>query len=136
MLAGAALGLTGRSLVIRLASLAATGVVVLLLAQVIAPECLQSPLSNLDPLLKTYWISSISEAQSILSIADVEPGSIGTFYAVGIISAAVCLMRILRGEQVIPHAVLLGLIATSWAVSAVQVRGMDRLAAVAKVAVP
>lgn len=124
MLAGSALGLSGRPLVFRLGSLAATGVVVLLLAVAIAPECLQSPLNGLDPLLKTYWISSIGEAQSIFSVADVEPGSIGTFYAVGLIGTAVCVMRILRGEQVIPHALLLGLIATSWAVSAVQVRGM------------
>jgi hypothetical protein len=124
MLAGSALGLSGQSPIIRLASLAATGTVVLLLAVAIAPECLQSPLSNLDPLLKTYWISSISEAQSILAVADLEPGNVGSFYAVGLMGTAVCVMRVLRGEQVIPHALLLGLIATSWAVSAVQVRGM------------
>jgi hypothetical protein len=124
MLAGSALALTGRTLTARLASLATTGVVVLLLAVSIAPECLQNPLNSLDPLLKTYWLSSIGEAQSIMAIMDADPTNIGTFYAVGIIGLAVCVMRILRGEQVIPHAVLLGLIATSWAVSAVQVRGM------------
>jgi hypothetical protein len=124
MLAGSAVALTRRTPTVRLASLAATGVVVLLLAVSIAPECLQNPLNSLDPLLKTYWLSSIGEAQSIMAVMDADPTNIGTFYAVGIIGLAVCVMRILRGEQVIPHAVLLGLIATSWAVSAVQVRGM------------
>jgi hypothetical protein len=124
LLAGSAFALTGRSPAVRFGSLAVTGVVLLLIAAMVSPECLQSPLSNLDPLLKSHWISSIGEAQSIMAIMDIEPANIGTFYAVGIIGAAVCLMRIMRGEQVIPHAVLLGLIATSWAVSAVQVRGM------------
>ena len=124
MLAGAALGLSGRTLAIRLGSLAVTGIAVLLLAVAIAPECLQNPFNTLDPLLRTHWINSIGEAQSIMSVAEVEPSSIGAFYAVGLIGVAVCLRRILRGEQVIPHAVLLVLIATSWAVSAFQVRGM------------
>ena len=124
LLAGSAAMLTGRSLAIRLGSLAAAGIVVLALALLIAPECLQSPLEGLHPLLKTYWISSVREAQSIVAEMDVSPENIGAIYAVGLIALAVCLMRIVRGEHVIPHAMLLGLIATSWIVSAVQVRGM------------
>lgn len=124
MLAGSAFALTGRSPAVRLGALAATGAVVLGLAVLVAPQCLQSPLSDLDPLLKTYWISTIREAQSIVSELAISPESIGAFYAVGVIAAAVTAMRILRGEQVVPHALLLGLIVISWIVSAVQVRGM------------
>jgi hypothetical protein len=124
LLAGAAAMLTERSLTVRFASLAATGIVVFALALAIAPECLQSPLEGLDPLLKTYWISTVREAQSIVAEMDLSPENIGTLYAVGLIASAVCLMRIVRGELVIPHAALLGLIAMSWIVSAVQVRGM------------
>jgi hypothetical protein len=124
MLAGSAFALKDRSPAIRLGVLAATGLIVLGLAVLVAPQCLQSPLSNLDPLLKTYWISTITEAQSIASELAASPENIGTFYAVGIIAMAVCAMRIVRGEQVVPHALLFGLIAVSWLVSAVQVRGM------------
>lgn len=124
LLAGSAGMLTERSVTVRLGSLAATGVVVFALALVIAPECLQSPLEGLHPLLKTYWISSVREAQSIVAEIDLSPENIGTLYAVGLIASAVCLMRIVRGEHVAPHAVLLGLIAISWVVSAFQVRGM------------
>lgn len=124
MLAASAGLLTGRGAATRFGMLAVTGAVVLALALLVAPQCLSSPLSDLDPLLKTYWISTIREAQSIVSELAVSPENIGTFYAVGIIATAVCLMRIVRGENVIPHAVLFGLIAVSWLVSAVQVRGM------------
>lgn len=124
ILAASALVLSGRSPPARFAALAVTGMVVLGFAVLIAPQCLQSPLSDLDPLLKMYWISTITEAQSITSELAASPENIGTFYAVGIIATAVCAMRILRGEYVVAHAVLLALIATSWVVSAVQVRGM------------
>jgi hypothetical protein len=124
MLAGSAIVLTDRGLPVRLGALAATGAVVLGLALVVAPQCLQSPLDSLDPLLKTYWISTVTEAQSIVSELALNPENIGAYYAVGIIASAVAVMRIMRRESVVPHAILLGLIAVSWAVSAVQVRGM------------
>jgi hypothetical protein len=124
VLAGSALAVTDRSLPVRLAALGITGIALLGLALVVAPECLQNPLNGLDPLLKTYWISTVREAQSLSAELASNPENIGTFYAVGMLSAAVCLMRILRGELVAAHAVLLGLIAVSWLVSVVQVRGM------------
>lgn len=124
MLAGSAVVLTDKGPAARLGALAATGLVVLGLALLLAPQCLQSPLSDLDPLLKTYWISNVREAQSIVAELSVSPEHVGAYYAVGIISVAVCVMRILRGENTVAHALLLGLIAVSWAVSAVQVRGM------------
>lgn len=124
MLAGSAFALSDKSMAARFGALVLTGLVVLLLAVLVAPQCLRSPLSDLDPLLKTYWISTITEAQSIASELAASPQDVGTFYAVGFIAAAVCAMRIARREQVTPHALLLGLIAVSWLVSAVQVRGM------------
>jgi hypothetical protein len=124
MLAGCALVLTDRSPAVRFGALAVTGIIVLGLALLVAPQCLQSPLNDLDPLLKTYWISTITEAQSIGSELAASPESIGSFYAVGILAAAVCAMRILRREHIVPHALLFGLVAVSWIVSAVQVRGM------------
>jgi hypothetical protein len=124
MLAGSAALLTSKGTAVRLGALAATGAVVLAIAVLVAPQCLRSPLSDLDPLLQTYWISTIREAQSIVAELAISPEGVGSFYAVGIIATMVSLMRISRGEQVLPHALLLGLIAVSWLVSAVQVRGM------------
>lgn len=50
---------------VRFGALAVHRIIVLGLALLVAPQCLQSPLNDLDPLLKTYWISMITEAQSI-----------------------------------------------------------------------
>lgn len=124
LLAGSALILCARPPLVRFGALAVTGAIVLAAALAIAPQCLQSPLNGLDPLLKTYWISTITEAQSIVAELALNPENIGAYYAVGIIASAVAALRIMRGEWTIPHAILLGLIAVSWAVSAVQVRGM------------
>ncbi len=109
---------------IRLAALAFVGVVTLGVALVVAPQCLHNPLSDLDPLLQTLWLSSVTEAQSIVAEMAVNPETIGGFYAVGLIAMAVCALRIVRSEDGLPHAVLFALIAISWAVTALQIRGM------------
>jgi hypothetical protein len=116
--------LTRYGVVARFAALAAVGAAVLVLALTIAPQCLGNPLDQLDPLLKTMWLGSITEAQSIVSEMRVEPATAGGFYAVGLLAMAVCIFRIRRGQQALPHAILFALIAVSWAVTAIQVRGM------------
>jgi hypothetical protein len=108
----------------RFLALAVVGGAVGVLALVIAPQCLHNPLNDLDPLLKTMWLGSIGEAQSIASEMTRNPATVGGFYAVGVIGAAVCGFRIMKREQTMAHAVLLALIGVSWAVSAFQVRGM------------
>jgi hypothetical protein len=90
----------------------------------VAPECLQNPLNNLDPLLKTMWLNTIEEAQPILAKMEQSPEDIGGLYAVGLIALAVCLLRIVRREQAVAHTILLALIGISWIISALQVRGM------------
>jgi hypothetical protein len=122
-LATAAAFLSRSGATMRFAGLAAIGLVVALLAMVVAPQCLGNPLDSLDPLLKTMWLGSITEAQSILAEMAVNPHTLGGFYAVGLIGAAVAATRILRGQQPVAHSVLLALIAVSWLVSAYQIRG-------------
>jgi hypothetical protein len=126
---GAGLGIAAllasrRTLTMRFASLAAIGAVVLVLAVLVAPQCLGNPLDDLDPLLKTMWLSSITEAQPITSEMKINPQTAGGYYAVGLIALAVCAGRILRRQQAIPYAILGALIAISWLVTALQVRGM------------
>lgn len=108
---------------LRIAGLGVTGVLVALGAVTIAPQCLQNPLNELDPLLQTLWLSGIVEAQSVLQQLAKEPSAFGGFYAVGFFAICLCIFRIVNGDRRRAHAVILALIGISYAISLVQVRG-------------
>jgi len=93
-------------------------------ALLVAPQCLGNPLANLDPLLQKLWLANITEAQPIGKQFEVNPELVGAIYGPGLMALAVCGMRIYRRQLPLPHAVLFGLLAISWIVSAIQVRGM------------
>ncbi len=112
-----------RGLATRSAGLALTGVGTLGLALLIAPQCLANPLADLDPLLKTMWLDSVTEAQSLLAQFQIEPWTIGGYYTVPVLAMAFCGLRIRQGRNVQAHAVLLALLAVCWAIAVVQVRG-------------
>jgi hypothetical protein len=107
----------------RFAVLAFVAAGVLGSAIVIAPQCLRSPLADLDPMLVEIWLRNVSEARSILGIERTDPFSLGAFYGSGLFALAVCLFRILHRDRARPHAILLFLIGVSWAIALVQVRG-------------
>lgn len=111
-------GLAGRT-----AAVAAIGASTGLLALVIAPQCLGNPLADLDPLLITMWLNSVSEAQSIVAELTDEPWIAGGFYAVPLIAMAVCIARIRQGRLAEAHLAILALIAISYAIAMIQVRG-------------
>ncbi|PDS95762.1 hypothetical protein CO659_22395 [Rhizobium sp. S9] len=108
---------------LRFAALAFVGAGVFGAAIVIAPQCLSDPLGGLDPMLVELWLRHISEAQSLLALARTDPASVGAFYAAGLFGIAVCIFRLIRRDRVQIHLVLLFLLATSWAIALVQVRG-------------
>ncbi|WP_037074627.1 hypothetical protein [Rhizobium sp. PDO1-076] len=112
------LGLAGRS-----AALVIIGALVLLSALAVAPQCLQNPLNELDPLLQTMWLDGVLEAQSFWRWLEVEPASFGGFYAVPVFALAVCLFRVIRGDDVRSHAILFGLLLISFVIALIQVRG-------------
>ena len=114
---------SGRSRAGRFAALAVAGAVIGAAVLLIAPGCLANPLDTLDPLLKTFWLSGVIEAQSALEQFHREPASIGTFYMPGLLAILVCLWRIRRKEAREAHGVLLALIAVSFAVTLIQIRG-------------
>ena len=114
---------SGRSFRGRLAALTAAGGVIAASVLLIAPGCLANPLDALDPLLKTFWLSGVIEAQSAVAQFKLDPTSVGSFYAPGFLAIAVCLWRIRRGEAVAGHAVMLGLLAVAVGVSLIQIRG-------------
>lgn len=107
----------------RLAALAGAGVLIAAAVLLIAPGCLANPLDTLDPLLKTFWLSGVIEAQSIFAQFRLDPASIGGFYAVGLFAILVCLWRLRRGAMAEAHLVLLSLIVVAFAVTLVQIRG-------------
>lgn len=123
-LAAAAAFASRRGPLWRWGSLAVLGALAGVAALLVAPECLGNPLSSLDPMVQELWLGSISEAQPIGKQFEVSPDAIGGIYGVGLIALGVALFRILRGEQVLGYSLLEGLIAVSWIVSAIQVRGM------------
>ena len=114
---------SGRSLRGRLVALAGAGGVIAASVLLIAPGCLANPLDALDPLLKTFWLSGVIEAQSAVAQFKLDPTSVGSFYAPGFLAIAVCLWRIRRGEAMDGHAVMLGLLAVAVGVSLIQIRG-------------
>lgn len=114
---------SGQSFAARLAALGLAGSITVALALAIAPQCLGNPLGNLDPLLVDMWLNSVTEAQSILSQYRTEPWTSSGFYAVPLVAMVLCVLRIRQGRDVHAHAVLLALLAVSWAIALVQVRG-------------
>ncbi|MDH4415103.1 MAG: hypothetical protein QE484_17480 [Rhizobium sp.] len=103
--------------------LGVTGILVAVGALVIAPQCLQNPLNELDPLLHSLWLSGVIEAQSFRDQLAREPSAFGGFYAVGFFAIGVCIFRIVNGDRVRGHAIMLGLIAVSFLIALIQVRG-------------
>ncbi|MDF1634214.1 hypothetical protein [Mycoplana sp. MJR14] len=114
---------SGWSVRMRLLALAGTGAVLSLAVLVIAPQCLRSPLADLDPMLNTFWLSGVVEAQSVFSQWRGNPVPIGGFYMPGLIAMAVCLYRARRRQQADAYLALLPLLAVSFAISLIQVRG-------------
>lgn len=123
LLAGATQLSFGSTLRLRLVLAAAIGAMLAATALVVAPQCLGSPLSGLDPMLVRLWLSAVTEAQSFSDILAGEPHALGGYYAVGFLAMAACLFRALAGRQREAHLVLLILLAACWAVALVQVRG-------------
>jgi hypothetical protein len=102
---------------------ALVGGVLLLTAQLLAPQCLGDPLGSLDPMLHQLWLDGVTEARSITAILANEPESIGGFYAVGLFAMCICVVQIARRERPEVHLTFLALIMVAWAVSLIQVRG-------------
>jgi hypothetical protein len=101
------------------------GAFVLATTVALAPQCLRNPLSDLDPMLIDLWLSRVTEAQSIFSVAHHQPDTLGAFYATGLLAMLICAVRILRGNRASLHAILLALIAINWMITLVQVRGAE-----------
>jgi hypothetical protein len=107
----------------RLLALGVAGAIIAVAVLTVAPGCLSNPLDALDPLLKTFWLSGVIEAQSVAAQFRVDPGSIGGFYVAGLLAIVICIWRIRGRQSVEAYAVILALLGAAYAVSIFQVRG-------------
>ncbi|MFP5076720.1 hypothetical protein ACLE20_05385 [Rhizobium sp. YIM 134829] len=123
LLALCSLTVSAKSARIRLGALALAAVGLAALAVAVAPQCLQSPLATLDPLLKSLWLSHVEEAQSILAIAETRPSFLGFGYGVGLLGTLICLLRAWRGERRELHLIFLALVLSALLIGMVQARG-------------
>lgn len=111
------------TITIRFAASVILGAVLGAATLVIAPQCLGSPLANLDPMLVELWLNHVTEAQSISAQMLQSPETVAGFYAVGLVAILVCAARIWSGNERGMHMLFLVLIAATWAVSLIQIRG-------------
>ncbi|WP_439614821.1 hypothetical protein [Shinella sp.] len=107
----------------RVFALAGAGAVLAAAVLLIAPGCLSNPLDALDPLLKTFWLDMVIEAQSAVAQFHLDPTSIAGFYATGVIAIVACLRCVYRREATEQHLILLALLTVAFAISILQIRG-------------
>ncbi len=108
----------------RLGALAALGVIVALVAISAFPQCLADPYADLDPVLRQYWLSSVTEAQPLGALVRAgELGTIAGYYATPVIALTILALQAVRGRLTRETAVLFAFLAVAVAVSCWQVRG-------------
>lgn len=112
-----------RSLAARLSALGLVGAATFGATLLIAPQCLGNPLGTLDPLLVSMWLDTVIEAQPVWAQISAEPWTAAGFYLVPVLAMGLCVRRINQRRNVHAHGVLLALLAVSWAIALVQVRG-------------
>ena len=116
-------GTSGRDFTSRLAAIGLAGTATIGATLLIAPQCLGNPLGTLDPLLVSMWLDHVTEAQSVWAQISVEPWTAAGFYLVPVLAMGLCGVRICQRRNVHAYGVLLALLAVSWAIALVQVRG-------------
>ncbi|MBC7284462.1 hypothetical protein [Hoeflea sp.] len=115
--------MSARGFAVRLTALGCVGAATVGFTLLTAPQCLGNPLASLDPLLVSMWLNHVTEAQSIVSQLRAEPWTAAGFYLVPVLAMILCVRAIRQGRTAHAHGVLLALIAVSWAIALVQVRG-------------
>lgn len=89
----------------------------------VAPRCLANPLADLDPLLVSMWLNSVSEAQPVWKQLAYQPFTAGGYYMVPPIALLCALLAVRAGRMAREHLVLIAMIAVAYAIALIQVRG-------------
>ena len=111
------------SLARRAISLAVLGGAIAALALVYFPQCLDDPYAQLDPMLQSYWLDAVVEAQPLWSILVKEPEMAAGHYAtvlVAVVVMAFAMRRtgLRREDLLIATMLVVALLVSIW-----QVRG-------------
>ena len=107
----------------RLAALACLAAFVGAIVILLFPQCLGDPYAALDPKLKRYWLSAVTEAQPFWSIASTKPAMAVAYYVTPVLALALLAGRWLRGRRLRAEMLTGFLLAAAFAVSLWQVRG-------------
>ncbi len=107
----------------RLAGLVALGGLAAVLLLTAFPQCLADPYADLDPRLQRYWLSAVSEAQSVISVLGSDPAMFAGFYITPIIALGVCGWSLARKQDARAWSVAAAFLGVSVLVSFWQVRG-------------
>lgn len=111
------------SLARRALSLAILGGAVAVLALIYFPQCLSAPYAELGPMLRSYWLDAVSEAQPLWGILVKEPEAVAGDYATVVIALAVLALHIRRHGLRREDALIAAMLAAALVVSVWQVRG-------------
>jgi hypothetical protein len=114
---------SGQPRLVRIALLCGGGAAIAVATVLIAPQCLQSPLAGLDPLLKSMWLDKVTEAQSVISQMRSNPASIGGHFAVPLIALIVCAWQVIQANKRPQYLMLMAIITLAFGISLVQIRG-------------
>ncbi len=114
---------SNRSAPARFAVLGTAGLLMGVATLLFAPQCLRSPLADLDPLLHQMWLSKVTEALSIGTLIVHKPEMVPGHYAVPLLALMVCIWKVVRSDRRTSYALMLAVLAMAFAISLVQVRG-------------
>ncbi|MEQ1951332.1 GtrA family protein [Mesorhizobium sp. CN2-181] len=107
----------------RLAGLAVLGLAVGVTAILLAPQCFGDPYADLDQRMRDFWLNSVSEAQPLWRIVELQPANIAQNYVTPLIAMGVLFTMIRRGGGRRAEFMLLAFLAAATAVSVWQIRG-------------
>lgn len=107
----------------RLAALAVLGGLAVALLLAAFPQCLADPYAGLDPRLQRYWLSAVSEAQSVSSVLRSDPAMFAGFYMTPLIALGVVGWTIVQRGGARTWIVAAAFLGTAVLVSFWQVRG-------------
>lgn len=99
------------------------GAVVTALAGIYFPQCLNDPYADLGPILQSYWLDVVGEAQPLTGILAKEPEAAAGHYATVLIALFVMAMRMRKTGLRREDALIVTMLAAALLVSIWQVRG-------------
>ncbi|MGX5800877.1 GtrA family protein [Bradyrhizobium sp. Arg314] len=108
---------------LRLASLAALGVVLGVVVAALFPQCLAAPYANLDPRLRELWLDNIDEAQSLFMLLVRNPARVAARYGTPLVAIILMALRFRRGGWRRQDSLVAALLVVAFVVGAWQVRG-------------